>query len=116
MKLRCELRSLDRFETFSYIFGRITAAGGIARNMFTREAVDLIYKRSKGNPRTINVISDNALIAGLALQQRPVTVQTVFEVCEDFDIRSTEGSLPPLSSVGLKWRSLSATLPPAKPG
>jgi general secretion pathway protein A len=94
IELRCELCRLARTETFSYVLGRITAAGGTARNLFTREAVDLIYERSNGNPRTINVISDNALLAGLALQQRPVTAETVFEVCQDFDITDTGDGAP----------------------
>ena len=98
IELRCELRPLERLETFAYVSGRIAAAGGVARNLFTREAVDLIHERSNGNPRTINVISDNALVAGLALQQRPVQAGTVFEVCRDFDFRPTEAPLPPPSS------------------
>jgi general secretion pathway protein A len=92
VELRCELRPLDRRETFAYVFGRIAAAGGVARNLFSREAVDLIHERSHGNPRTINVISDNALLAGLALQQKPVTAATVSEVCQDFDINAPEAS------------------------
>jgi type II secretory pathway predicted ATPase ExeA len=97
VELRCELRPLDRLETFAYVSGRISAAGGVARNLFSREAVDLIYQRSKGNPRTINVIADNALLAGLALQQRPVTAGLVFEVCQDFDIGPTAAISPPSS-------------------
>lgn len=108
VELRCELGPLERRETFAYIVGRIAAAGGVSRNLFTREAVELIHERSKGNPRTINVISDNALIAGLALQQRPVTVQTVSEVCRDFDIGSVDApsplsSPPPAQPAGEGW-------------
>jgi general secretion pathway protein A len=105
VELRCELGPLERRETFAYIVGRIAAAGGVSRNLFTREAVELIHERSKGNPRTINVISDNALIAGLALQQRPVTVQTVSEVCRDFDIGSADAlsSPPPAQPAGEGW-------------
>jgi general secretion pathway protein A len=90
IELRCELRPLERLETFTYVFGRIEAAGGVARNLFTRDAVDVIHEHSNGNPRTINVIADNALLTGLALQQRPVVAQTVFEVCQDFDIQRRE--------------------------
>ena len=84
--LRCELRPLNSRESVEYIAGRIAAAGGKPVQMFTREAVLLIHERSRGIPRTINVIADNALVSGFAAQQRPVTTQLVREVCLDFDI------------------------------
>ena len=84
--LRCELRPLNLHETAEYLAGRISAAGGVPVQMFTREAVQLIHERSRGIPRTINVIADNALVNGFAAQQRPVTTELVREVCRDFDI------------------------------
>jgi general secretion pathway protein A len=69
--LRCELRPLTQIETASYIVGRINAAGGTSSQIFTREAVTLIHARSKGIPRTISVIADNALLTAFATGQRP---------------------------------------------
>jgi general secretion pathway protein A len=87
ISLRCELRPLTAGETVAYIAGRIRAAGGVAARIFTREAVTLIHEQSKGIPRTINVLADNALVAGFATGQRPVKSQLVREVCRDFDVR-----------------------------
>jgi hypothetical protein len=70
-----------------YIAGRIRAAGGVDARVFTREAVELIYERARGIPRTISVISDNALLGGFAAGMRPVNSQIVRDVCRDFDIR-----------------------------
>lgn len=84
--LRCELRALGFLETFEYVCSRIKSAGGIPIDVFTRDAVKLVYEQSRGNPRTINVIADNALLVGLATRQRPVTARVVAEVCRDFDI------------------------------
>jgi general secretion pathway protein A len=84
--LRCELRPLSLQETFAYIAGRIRAAGGVGAHVFTREAVTLIHEQSKGIPRIVNVLADNALVAGFATEQRPVGSQLVREVCRDFDI------------------------------
>ena len=84
--LRCELRPLNLRETAEYVAGRIVVAGGAPVQMFTREAVQLIHEHSRGIPRTINVIADNALVNGFAAQQRPVTTELVREVCRDFDI------------------------------
>ena len=54
----------------------------------------LIHERSRGIPRTINVIADNALVSGFAAEQRLVTTPLVREVCRDFDIRSSGGAGP----------------------
>jgi len=86
--LRCELRPLTLQETAVYIAGRIRAAGGVDARVFTREAVELIHERSRGIPRTISVIADNALLGGFAGGQRPVTSHVVRDVCRDFDIRA----------------------------
>ena len=84
--LRCELGALGLPETAAYLAGRIRAAGGVGAQVFTREAVTLIHERSKGIPRTINVIADNALLSAFAVSERPVTRQTVLDVCRDFDL------------------------------
>jgi len=91
--LRCELRPLSLSESAEYVAGRISAAGGAPVQMFTREAVQLIHERSRGIPRTINVIADNALVSGFAAQQRPVTTALVREVCRDFDIAPSRAEM-----------------------
>jgi type II secretory pathway predicted ATPase ExeA len=84
--LRCDLEPLSLAETASYIAARIVAAGGVASRLFTREAVSLIHSASAGIPRTVSVICDNALVAGMALDRRPVDREIVLEVCKDFDL------------------------------
>ncbi len=101
--LRCELRPLSMRETVVYVASRIAAAGGVATQMFTREAVELVHEYSRGIPRTINVIADNALLGGFATEQRIVNRQLVLEVCSDFDI-----TMPPQVS---RERSAGVTQP-----
>jgi general secretion pathway protein A len=84
--LRCELRALTLQETLAYAAGRIRAAGGEAAKTFTREAVTLLYESSGGIPRAINVLADNALLAGFARGQRPVTRDVISEVARDFSV------------------------------
>jgi len=84
--LRCELRPLGLSDTAAYLAGRIRAAGGVGAQVFTRDAVGLIHRHSKGLPRLISVIADNALLTGFAAGQRPVTSELVREVCADFKI------------------------------
>jgi general secretion pathway protein A len=90
--LRCEIAPFGLSETAAYIAGRIETAGGVPSRLFTREAVTLIHECSGGIPRTINVICDNALVSGMALDRRPVDRAMVLEVCEDFSLR--RGALP----------------------
>jgi general secretion pathway protein A len=94
--LRCELRPLTPQETAAYIIGRIRAAGGVAADVFTRQAVSLLHERSAGIPRTISVIADNALLGGYAAGQRPVGADLVGEICRDFDIAPAGGRLLPV--------------------
>jgi general secretion pathway protein A len=84
--LRCELRPLTQSETAGYLAGRLRAAGGVGAQIFTREAVILIHKRSAGIPRLASVIANNAMVSAFAMQRRPVSSQIVDEVCRDLDL------------------------------
>jgi general secretion pathway protein A len=89
--LRCALEPLTPAETASYIAARIRVAGGDAARVFTPDAIDMIHERSRGIPRTISVISDNALVSGFALDRRPVDREVILEVCRDFDLEQGAG-------------------------
>ena len=93
--LRCELRPLTLLESCAYIAGRIRAAGGVGSQTFTREAVILMHERANGIPRTLSVIADNALVAGFAVQRRPVNTQLILEVCSDLDLEASGDAGPP---------------------
>jgi len=97
--LRCELKPLTSQETAAYVVGRIRAAGGVAAEVFTRQAVTMMHERAQGLPRTISVIADNALLGGYAAGQRPVSAELVAEICRDFDIAkpTPQAELPPQS-------------------
>jgi general secretion pathway protein A len=86
VSLRCEIDTLDLSEAAAYIASRIRAAGGEPHRLFSRQAIVLIHERSRGVPRTISVICDNALLSGFALGTHPVTRDIVAEVCRDFDL------------------------------
>src|SRR6185436_11710624 len=93
--LRCELQPLDLAETTAYISGRIRIAGGDAKKVFTREAIELIHQCSRGIPRTISVICDNSLVSGFAGDERPIGWETVFDVCSDFDLEPQKKKTQP---------------------
>jgi len=84
--LRCTLSPLTPPEVAAYVAGRLRLAGGDPAAIFTRDAIIAISRHSRGIPRTISVICDNALLNGFALQRRPVDEQLIEEVCGDFDL------------------------------
>src|SRR5207249_10914922 len=71
-----------------YIARRCSTAGGVASRVFTREAITLIHESSSGIPRTINVICDNALVSGMALERHSVDRAIVVEACRDLRLKS----------------------------
>lgn len=90
--LRCVLTPLTRRELAYYIARRIRIAGGDISTCFTEEAISVIYERSGGIPRVVSVICDNALIAGFAIDQKPVGQVTTLEVCRDLDLMPVAGN------------------------
>jgi type II secretory pathway predicted ATPase ExeA len=92
--LRCTLTPLDLRETAAYITKRLRIAGGNSADIFTRDAVELVYQRSRGIPRTINVICDNALVTAFAVDVRPVDAGIVGEVAHDFDLDRPPAAAP----------------------
>ncbi|HOQ59759.1 MAG TPA: AAA family ATPase [Vicinamibacterales bacterium] len=89
--LRCSLEPLDRHWTACYIASRLRVAGGEPTEVFAKDAVLAIYEASRGIPRTIGVVCENALLAGYAAQKKPVDGPLVAEVCGDLDLASSNG-------------------------
>jgi general secretion pathway protein A len=95
--IRAELAPFDLPETAAYVATRIRVAGGQSAQVFSREAILHLHERSRGIPRLINVICDNALIAGYALDVRPVGRDIIEEACRDLDIEDSRLAPAPAS-------------------
>ena len=118
--LRCTLEPLGLQETATYLSGRIQAAGGAGPRVLTQDAVVAIHEHSRGIPRAINVLMDNALVSAFAMQQRPVTRQVVLDVSRDFDLGLEHGPLPgqptsPVVASSSKPLAAGAAPPSAQP-
>lgn len=71
---RAQLAPLTLTETQGYIEWRLQVAGAQPPNsLFPHDTIACIYRHSKGVPRLINVICDNALITAYARKQRSVS-------------------------------------------
>ena len=97
LTLRCELAALTVEETAAYIAGRLRIAGGIPEDIFAHSAVVAIHRASRGIPRLINVLCDNALINGFATETKPIRAAIIEDVCRDFDlpVASSARGTPP---------------------
>jgi general secretion pathway protein A len=88
LAIRSFLETLDRKETVNYIQHRLSKAGAKDKPIFTRRALKRIYKYSRGNPRLINILCDNALINGFGYGKTQIDAGIVKEVHRDLEGRS----------------------------
>ncbi len=86
ISLRYHMQPLNREDIKKYIQKRLKVAGAPNLNLFTPKAIRKIFQYSKGTPRLINVICDNALLIGYSTEQRVIREKIVQEV-----IKSLEG-------------------------
>jgi general secretion pathway protein A len=85
ISLRSHLASLDLNETKGYIERRLELAGSpAASRLFPQETMAAIHRHSRGTPRLINTICENALIAGYARQAASVTPDIIEAIAADF--------------------------------
>jgi general secretion pathway protein A len=84
--LRAQLMPLDINETEAYIETRLQIAGADLRGerIFPANTTAAVFKHSKGLPRLINTICENALIAAYARQSRSVTPEIIDDVAKEF--------------------------------
>jgi len=77
------LMPLDEKETYAYLKHRITVANYKGFHLFERRAMKLIWEYSKGIPRKINVLCDNALLIGYANGVKKITYKIIEEAIHD---------------------------------
>jgi general secretion pathway protein A len=82
--LRCHLEPLNLEETQGYIERRLQIAGVPPdTTIFSEMATSAIFQHSKGIPRLINTICENALLSGYGRRDAVITPETVDEVASD---------------------------------
>jgi general secretion pathway protein A len=81
--INCRLLPLSRDEITEYIQYRLQAAGCPDLKLFSREAEEQIYHFSRGIPRLVNVVCDNALVIGYALGKKRIGADVITEAAAD---------------------------------
>ena len=84
--VRTQLQPLDAIETRQYIEQRMLTAGAdpFDNHIFTEQAIAAVFSCSRGLPRLINTICENALITAYAKQLRSVTPDMIEDVAREF--------------------------------
>jgi general secretion pathway protein A len=86
--VRLQIRPLAESDIHQYLTFRWMKAGGGEPLPFTDAAINLIVSWSKGIPRVINGICDNALILAYAAGRNTIGPEDIVEVIRDLDLRS----------------------------
>jgi general secretion pathway protein A len=96
--LRAQLRPLTIQQTQEYIEQRLRIAGADPNgsSLFSPEAIAEVYSYSRGFPRLINTICENALLGAYARQSATVTPNIVEDVASEFRL---EPALSPQEQV-----------------
>ena len=82
------LSSLSEQEVAAFIDYRLKAVGSRRNDLFPRDAVREIALYSKGIPRLINIICDNALLIAYAASEKKVTADIIKEVARDMRLET----------------------------
>jgi general secretion pathway protein A len=88
VRLRFHLTPLSKKETRAYVAHRLGVAGAGGRRIFSPEAVDLVYRQTRGVPRLVNTLCDTAMMAAFALDKDTVDTAEVVAALEE--LRWTE--------------------------
>jgi general secretion pathway protein A len=70
--VRCSIHPLSEEDTMLYIRHRLTVSGPESSVEFDRGAVREVFRYSKGIPRLINAVCDNALLAGYVFRTQQI--------------------------------------------
>lgn len=86
--LRSRILPLAQHEVGPYIQFRLVTAGYSGRPIFADGTIQQIAYYSKGIPRIINVICDNALLIAYAKSQKAVSTEMIMEAVADLRLES----------------------------
>jgi len=80
------LNALNREETQAYIIHRLSLVSSNGNgNMFTPEAIDLVFEHSRGIPRLINLACDSALLSGYVYGSPVINSKIMQDVIKERD-------------------------------
>ncbi len=87
ISVRCHLGSLNIGETAEYIAHRLMIAGATNGSIrFAPQAVEIIFAHTKGTPRLINTVCDQALLAGYVADTRLIGIEEAKRAISEVEV------------------------------
>jgi hypothetical protein len=84
--MRCRTQPLSFEEMTGYIKERLRIGGANGTPIFSPEAIEAVYKYSRGIPRVANLLCENSLIGSFVDQVKPVPPKVVHEAAHEFEL------------------------------
>ena len=78
-----EIEALDREGVERYVVHRVATAGYNGPFLFSKRALDYLYRTSNGIPRVINILCHKALMVAFGKGERTVQVDHIKNAAED---------------------------------
>lgn len=83
INLKRYIKALSEEDTYAYLDHRLKVINYQGPPLFDKRALQMIWSYSKGVPRKINNVCDNALLIGYATEKRTITGHEVAEAIKD---------------------------------
>lgn len=88
INVNCQLSPLSRVETENYVLHRLEVAGNRNAVTFTPEALDVVYKYSRGIPRLVNIICGFLMLSAFAEQTTVIDGDIACEIVGDLEFEN----------------------------
>ncbi|MGA3090278.1 MAG: AAA family ATPase [Terriglobales bacterium] len=101
--LRCHLDPLSLSETRDYMGRRLQIAGASAEaDIFSEPAIEAVFRHTRGIPRLVNTVCENALLAGYAKDASTITPDIIDAVARDLRLGVVAMEMKPNGSRPLR--------------
>ncbi|MEN6432626.1 MAG: AAA family ATPase [Smithella sp.] len=88
IRIRREITTMTAEESRGYIEHRLKLVGSSTSDTFTPKAISVIIKHTKGIPRVINIVCDNALLNGFSESKKKIDEKIIREVIKNLECPS----------------------------
>ena len=110
--LRCRLRALEGHEVGLYIDSRLRTVKYAHHDLFDTESITRIAFYSRGVPRLVNIICDNALLVACESSESRVTAAIIEEVANELKLSECSQPMTQASVSELSWTAGDKNFPP----
>lgn len=95
--MRCRTQPLSLQELSGYIAERLRIGGANGTPIFSPEAIEAVYKYSRGIPRVANLLCEHSLIGAFVDQVRPVPAHLVDDAAHEFELDQLDPMARPVT-------------------